>query len=867
MALYEVISNNTFVLSKPSFFSSYIGTLSKDTIIDVKNISGGWAQFYFNDKDGYIRSYNIKKAQEIKGSVTINYVDDSTLQSISQSLTNNNLALGTYSYNAISISGYNLVSNSPQSVTLTKLSPNQTITFKYKKIVGSVTIKYIDNDTLAEIASASIFSNLNLISYSYDALSISGYTIMEPKIQSVTLTEVNPNQTVIFKYKKQISSDLYVIELSKFNIFNNNTEAVKTTKGINDALNYAKQQAFKKVQLPAGNYLIENDNFQSEAIFTDTLDSNKTWKTSLLGIIIPSDITVIFNDCIFTLQPNNKNRESLITFANSHNSKVIGGSIIGDRYNHIFEVIINNDENSLEFGTIDSSGNFISDTNYMVTKNFISTCDNGSPLPNNFAICPLQNSTFNTVDGGRRNVYCYDSLGNFLGKASTNNDSFLSDITLLPSTSKIKVDFKYEKNYNAKFYITTNLTYKTFEQSQGITIYPSDNIEINGLTITNHLTDGICTFAPPINHHINNLKILNCIIENNRRQGISLVGNTDGALIQNSKIGKTQGVDPQCGIDFEHYGYVKNIIVDSVEFYDNYKWDIINYNGWDIEVKDSKFNGGIASTYGYNMDIHNNKFVCRSKGSSTFSSATTKNDADNAYYKIYNNYIEGYTAAGGVYGSYLKLSYMDGNTFKNCLIDARGNFTNNIYYDCTIVARESSYLSGESLNNVIINGDNISLIEEKSTLINSTLVDCNLKGGIIIRDSNITCNTKSFVTNCERQYLIDNCNIITNYLSECPFITSQFTKAQFINCNLELSFNRFVYWNYGTLIINNCNILIKNIDSLTNTNFTRNTSNGTNSISSNNWIKNFSNPTITIPSGTNQYINSVFYPINNEVAI
>lgn len=326
--------------------------------------------------------------------------------------------------------------------------------------------------------------------------------------------------------------------------------------------------------MPSGNYLIENDTVQSKIIFVDTISSDKTLKTTVLGIIILENIIVIFSDCKFTLKPNNKNRQSVLTFSNYNNSTVIGGSIYGDRYCYFFEFIINNDENSLEFGTIDSNVNYLNDSNYMITKNFISNCDNSNSLPNKFAICPLQNNTYNTVYGGKRNIYCYNSTEKYLGKATTSSDSFINDITLLPSTAKIKVDFKYEKNYNAKFYITTDLTYKTFEQSQGITIYPSDNFEINELLIEIFLSDGICR---------------------------------------------------------------------------------------------------------------------------------SKTDADNAYYRIYNNYIEGYTASGGVYGNYLKLSFMKGTTFKNCIVDIRASFSNNIYYDYSIVTRKNSLITDEQLRKSFIN--------------------------------------------------------------------------------------------------------------------------------------------------------------------
>lgn len=53
---------------------------------------------------------------------------------------------------------------------------------------------------------------------------------------------------------------------------------------------------------------------------------------------------------------------------------------------------------------------------------------------------------------------------------------------------------------------------------------------------------------------------------------------------------------------------MKNTVIENCNFYDNKKWDIINYNGTDIEVKYSDFTGSIATTYGTDMDIHDNIF-------------------------------------------------------------------------------------------------------------------------------------------------------------------------------------------------------------------------------------------------------------------
>lgn len=951
MALYEVISNNTFVLSKPSFFSSYLGGLSKGTVIDVKNISGGWANFNFKGQNAYVRSSNLRVVQVVTGSITINYIDAETSQSLASPLTNSELALGTYSYNAISISGYTALEPKAQSITLTSTNANQTLTFKYKKIIlGSITVQYIDIVTNKEIASSKSDSNLPLGSYTYTAIKIDGYESIEPTTKVVTLTATNSNETIVFKYKNilgtvtiryidadtkqtllpddiysnlelqeyiytaknidnyaisgnnsytvllteampnsvitfeynkiQIPSDLYVIELDKFNIFNNNTEAVKTTKGINDALTYAKEQGYNKVKLPSGDYLIENDNIQLRKTFIDIENETKTWTTNLKGVVLPDNLIFDITNCTLNLEPNKQVLQSVITFANSHNSQLIGGTILGDRDTHLFELIINKNSDELESGDFDiNTGSPIVDDTKMRTKNYISTLANGSPLLNDFIICPLANTTMNTVDGGNRYIYCYDKDNNYLGKA-TGNNSFLTRATLLPNTAKIKVSFRGEKRTDAKYYLTSEKIYLTYEQAYGISIYGSNNITIDGTTSNNFLTDGIITMPFPLNHTNNNLTLKNCTFENNRRQGMSFVGTTDGALLQGCKFGKTQGADPQCGIDFEHYTYVKNVVIDDCDFYDNKKWDIINYNGWDIEIKNCRFNGGIGSTYGYNMNIHNNSFIYfnspiinKTFKNTVFALNTNKTDAENAYFKINNNYIEGYKSEGGNLTSTLLNSSFLNNTVVNTSIVLGRNSSGNNYTNSIVKYFLCNYkYSNEKLTTSILGGENNGFNKYYRYFDNFELINCTFNGGettllnTIFTNSKIYNNTRTFCSSWEGKYTIDTCSILTEYNTNIPFISSQGCESvTFINCTMNLSCTPFVALNYKDFYMSNCTITFNHFLKTTNTMKFYNNVYGTANFDSNTFYKDFSDPKITLPTSTNSIANDA--PFTTSITI
>lgn len=208
--LYEVSSLIALVMNRPNVFSQVIGILSKGTTIDVISISGSYAYFKYNNTDAYVKKNNLKiintQPIEVKGSVFIKYLEINTQNEVYSSETINNLTLGTYKYDAKGIYGYKIENSSSQTVTLTESNPNQTITFYYSKILGTVTINYIDEDTNNSIYQSTIIENLPLGTYTYGSISISGYNLNDSTTKPATLTEASPKATIIFKYKEILGS-------------------------------------------------------------------------------------------------------------------------------------------------------------------------------------------------------------------------------------------------------------------------------------------------------------------------------------------------------------------------------------------------------------------------------------------------------------------------------------------------------------------------------------------------------------------------------------------------------------------------------------------------------------------------------------
>ena len=141
----------------------------------------------------------------IKGSYTVEYKDEKG--NILDSKTLNDLTLGSYFEVAKFIDGYTLIDDTMKSFDLTETEPSKTIVFKYVKneepkpvIKGSYTVKFQDEE--GNVLDSKSFNDLVLGRYVAFADFIDGYTLNDEGIKYIELTELEPNQVIIFKYKK-----------------------------------------------------------------------------------------------------------------------------------------------------------------------------------------------------------------------------------------------------------------------------------------------------------------------------------------------------------------------------------------------------------------------------------------------------------------------------------------------------------------------------------------------------------------------------------------------------------------------------------------------------------------------------------------
>ncbi|WP_418894144.1 right-handed parallel beta-helix repeat-containing protein [Limibacterium fermenti] len=104
------------------------------------------------------------------------------------------------------------------------------------------------------------------------------------------------------------------------------------------------------------------------------------------------------------------------------------------------------------------------------------------------------------------------------------------------------------------------------EWGYGIDLHTAVNVDIRNITITDCWGDGIL-----IALNSKKVSVTNVICDNNRRQGMSVVG-VDGLLVKNSIFSNTNGTAPEAGIDLEpswKMENVQNVWIDSCTFKNN----------------------------------------------------------------------------------------------------------------------------------------------------------------------------------------------------------------------------------------------------------------------------------------------------------
>lgn len=460
----------------------------------------------------------------------------------------------------------------------------------------------------------------------------------------------------------------YGVDIQKFNINNNGLNPIETSKGINDALNYAAKNKYDKITFPKGEYCISEEN----------------------PITMVSNLIVDLNGATFKINDNGLQHYTVIDFSNCSNSQLINGIILGDRETHDYKtiegshewtcgIVFNNCDNCIldnvtissfpGYGISSSLGENLSDLIIGVTKENLSIGNiNDKGKLNN------KKGTIRTIDPlNISNVGGEFELGynkGYMGYPYMQSKEYLSYFydENMKFISKVDNCKQYKK-----VLIPDNAKYVHF-------VFKQDYVPERGDTDFNGTTVFLTNYSSP-----NNITIKNCLIEKNKSLGMGICGGYNWN-IENNMFKENGGGAPGYAIDLE----------DGWEYMDSFLF------------KNNKFignNNDIVSCAGDNIIFENNSFT-----STVYMWGRTTN------YKFLNNTFS--NIAMNINYEYSTDTECSGNTYNNCRIaitsknkDAEFNINNENIIDTHVntmpenVSIIDSKITADNIDNIRIYGN------------------------------------------------------------------------------------------------------------------------------------------------------------------
>ena len=121
------------------------------------------------------------------------------------------------------------------------------------------------------------------------------------------------------------TGDVYEIDTDEWDINTNKTNSIETTTRIQAAIDDAVDKGFERIFLPSGDYLV---GMPLERGAVDIF---------YRGIELPSNVEfTLADDAQIFMAPNDKWNYCVIRVSNGENVVIKGGTLIGDRYEHIY---------------------------------------------------------------------------------------------------------------------------------------------------------------------------------------------------------------------------------------------------------------------------------------------------------------------------------------------------------------------------------------------------------------------------------------------------------------------------------------------------------------------------------------------------
>ncbi|UKS24915.1 fibronectin type III domain-containing protein [Paenibacillus sp. HWE-109] len=373
----------------------------------------------------------------------------------------------------------------------------------------------------------------------------------------------------------------YKVELDRWGIKNNGTEALNTSKGINDALKFASDQGYTEAILPKGLYLIDENT----------------------PIEPQSYMTLNLNGSTLKIQSNGLVGYAIIMFQrNQQFSRVTNGIIQGDKDTHDYTTIKSTHEGG--------HGIYVDNTPVIGSNIRFLTLDN----------LEILNCTGDGISLG--SLYGQIAGYTFDGKFESGRIS-LTDGSLQPDNNRIRSSVKidlsqanilkwgyfglYGDSYGGLGAGITSDLYDVIFYNKDDTFYSAkanvqfyDEVEVpkgpSYAKIVIHQgavpAAGQTSITLKVVEFAKNVYIEKCHIHDCRRLGISVNG-AKYVYIRGNEIDHIQGTAPQGAIDIEDmYDFNQYIYIENNNLHDNKSYNIIAVAGRHINITNNAINGG-----------------------------------------------------------------------------------------------------------------------------------------------------------------------------------------------------------------------------------------------------------------------------------
>jgi hypothetical protein len=439
-------------------------------------------------------------------------------------------------------------------------------------------------------------------------------------LPEITITKTPKATANIANYNK-----IYTLELAKYNIKNNGTDAVATTKGLNEALQAAKASGANRIVFPKGTYLIS----ETEPVIFDLKNT-----------------VVDFNGSTLQMNTNGLPNYVMVRIVEgAENLRLTNGIFRGDRDTHDYETQKNHSHEGCSLLELRSGKNLEFD-NMTVTN---------AP---GFAIRTLTSGANNRAELLAKILHSvtikFLEQGAFSDKGEKVVDTTKTRTSKPYDMSKSEGEFEFgfvtgymgypfilDRNYQAVFYDENMkfiekrnlLQYRRVKLPTGTKFMHLEFNQPEVSTKPAHYGTGdadycgrITNFKPPTDVHFHNN-----IISNNRGLGIAFTGGQKW-VIENNLFEGNGGVAPGYAIDFEDgWELMQDVVVRKNSFTKNFG-DLVVCAGSELLIEDNNFESNVSiQARVYNSTIQNNLF----NGNRVF--YLTRTGVLNIRNNIYNN--------------------------------------------------------------------------------------------------------------------------------------------------------------------------------------------------------------------------------------